>query len=308
DIKHLKVRIEDNTAVFFVEFESSTDSDEKYREVREKINKVSSQLPDDLHSLDAVQWSTSNTRIMQLALVSKSAPYHDLHEEARGIKRALERVRNVKQVEILGEPDEIVQVNLDLERLGHFGLSLSQVAQAIQSTNASIPGGTVSVGSRRFTVKTSGSYRDLDDLRQTVLQSRNGTVLYLSDVATVEYGYKEHLYKTRFNGSRCLFLGVKQKENSDIFLVVAAIRDRLSFLNKSLPPGMQIEIGFDQSESVASSIGTFTSNLSQGILLVGVVILLVVGARASAIVMIAIPASFLIGIACVCWLLCPLFL
>ena len=99
-----------------------------------------------------------------------------------------------------------------------------------------------------------------------------------------------------------------KKENSDIFLVVAAIRDRLSFLNKSLPPGMQIEIGFDQSESVASSIGTFTSNLSQGILLVGVVILLVVGARASAIVMIAIPASFLIGIACVCWLLCPLFL
>ncbi len=296
DIKHIATRMEDGTTKISVEFESYVDSDEKYREVREQVNKVRDRLPPHIAALNVIQWSTSNTRIMQLALISENASYHELYDEAQHIKRNLERVSNVKQVEILGDPDEIVEINIDLERLAHYGLGISHVTHAIHTHNTAIPGGAISVGTQRFTIKTSGLYTDLNDIRRTVLQTKGSSVLYLSDVATVEFGYREHLYKTRFNGKRCLFIGIKQKKNSDIFLIVETIRDRLETLQKEMPPGMQLTIGFDQAESVASRIHTFTSSLGQGIFLVGIVIFLVVGARASFIVMIAIPASFVIGI------------
>ena len=299
DIKHISARIEDGTTKITVEFESHVDSDEKYREIREQVNKVRDRLPPNIAALDIIQWSTSNTRIMQLALVSEKASYHELHDEAQKIKRNLERVSNVKQVEILGAPTEIVEINLNLERLGHYGLSIPHVIQAIHAHNTTIPGGAISVGSKRLTVKTSGSYTHLNDIRRTVLRTQSGTLLYLSDIATIEFAYREHLYKTRFNGQRCLFIAIKQKKNSDIFLIVETIRDRVQSLQKDLPPGMQLTIGFDQAQSVASRIGTFSGNLGQGILLVGIVIFLVVGARASFIVMIAIPASFIIGLSCV---------
>ncbi|MBT5832566.1 MAG: efflux RND transporter permease subunit, partial [Candidatus Latescibacteria bacterium] len=299
DIKHISARIEDGTTKISVEFETYADADDKYREVREQVNKVRDRLPPNIAALDIIQWSTSNTRIMQMALTDDNATYHELYDEALHIKRNLERVPNVKQIGILGDPDEIVEINLDLERLGHYGLGIPHIIQAIKTHNTAIPGGSISVGSKRFTIKTSGSYINLNDIRRTVLRTQQGTVLYLSDIATVKFGYREHLYKTRFNGKRCLFIAVKQKKGSDIFLIVQTIRDRAEILQKEMPPGMQLSIGFDQAQSVASRIQTFSGSLGQGILLVGIVIFLVVGARASFIVMIAIPASFIIGLACV---------
>lgn len=296
DVKHISARIEDGSTKISIEFESYADSDEKYREVREQVNKVRDRLPQNLAALDIIQWSTSNTRILQLALISEQAPYHALYEEGKRIKRSLERVPNVKQVEVLGEPDEIVAIDLDFERMSQYGLGVPQIIHAIQTHNTALPGGSISAGTRRLTVKTSGLYTDLDDIRSTVLRAANGTTLYLSDIATINFGYREHLYKTRFNGQRCLFIGITQKKNSDIFLIVQSIKDRIETLRSEMPLGMTLAIGFDQSESVGSRIQTFSGSLGQGILLVGIVIFLVVGARASLIVMIAIPASFVIGI------------
>jgi len=133
DIKHIATRMEDGTTKISVEFESYVDSDEKYREVREQVNKVRDRLPPHIAALNVIQWSTSNTRIMQLALISENASYHELYDEAQHIKRNLERVSNVKQVEILGDPDEIVEINIDLERLGHYGLGISHVTHAIHT-------------------------------------------------------------------------------------------------------------------------------------------------------------------------------
>jgi len=299
DIKRFEVDLENGKVKIRLEFDFSVDSDEKYSEVQEKVNRARSDLPDDLADIRMLKWSTSNITILQLALVSDTHNYHMLYEEARDIKRTIEKVAGVKKVDISGYPEEIVKVDLDLQKLTSYRIPLDGVLAAIQAHNANIPGGTIDIGQRTFSVQTSGAFGCLEDIRRTVVRAANGQVVYLKDIASVDFGYKDQVYKTRYNGRRCVFVSVEQKLGSDIFAMTDIIKDKVPGIRNQLPTGMDLEFGFDQSVSVSRRIDSFSSNLIQGILLVGLFILLVVGLRASFIVMIAIPTSFLIGISLV---------
>ncbi len=286
----------DGSAKFVIEFESGVDNDEKYAQVQEKVNKVRNELPQDLAYLDVIKWSISNISIVQLALISETYAYRDLYGEARRIKRALERIKGVKKVEIDGYPAEVVNVDLDLEKLAPYPVSLNRIIGAIQSHNTSIPGGSINIGQRRFNIQTSGAYASLQDIRRTVVHAQNGRVVYLENIARVDFGYEDHENKTRYNGKRCVFLSVQQKVGSDIFGITDDIKSILSGVKNRLPGGMDLEIGFDQSLSVSRGLRGFSSNLVQGILLVSFAIFLAVGFRSALIVMVAIPTSFVIGI------------
>ena len=296
DIKRLTVYIEDGLALLAVEFFASADSDDKFTEVQEKVNQARGELPDDLMALDLVKWTTSSVNILQAALVSRVHGSDELYDFAERIKRRLERVPGVKKVDIDGHREEIVSVAVDPERLAQYRLSLARVIGALQSHNANIPGGTINVGDRRFSLQTSGSYEDLEDIRRTVVDARRPSPIYLHDVAEVGFGYGDAVYRAYANGDPCLFISLQQKEETNIFRVAGEAKRLLLSEAEELPEGMQLVIGFDQSRSVGRRVSTFASNLVQGIVLVGLVILVVFGLRASSIILIAIPVSFTVGI------------
>lgn len=295
-IKRLQTRIEEGLTKLSIEFDGDADSDDKYREVQQKVNQSRKALPADLEELEVIQWSTTNVCILQLALVGDDYGYRDLYEEARRLKRALERLGGVKKIELHGYPDEIVRVDLEPDRLAPYRLSPEQVAAVIHDYAGNLPGGTVDAGSRRFNVRTTTAYNSLQDLRNTVLTAPDGRFLRLGEVARVDFGHEDEVYRTRYNGRRCVFVAIYQKENSDLLAITRQVREKLPALTADLPPGMRLEIGFEQAVGVSGRLVNFASNLVQGIALVGISILVVLGFRSSVVVMAAIPASFLIGI------------
>jgi multidrug efflux pump subunit AcrB len=295
-IKKLQTRIEEGLTKISIEFDGDADSNDKYREVQEKVNQSRKELPADLAELEVIQWSTTNVCILQLALVGDDYGYRDLYEEARRLKRSLERVGGVKKVELHGYPEEVVRVDLEPDRLAPYHLSLEQVAAVIQDYSGNLPGGTVDVGSRRFNVRTTTAYNSLQDLRNTVLTAADGRFLRLGDVARVDFGYEDEVYRTRYNGRRGVFVAIYQKQNADLLSTTRRIKEVLPALVADLPPGMQLETGFEQAVGVSGQLASFANNLVQGIALVGVSILVVLGFRSSVVVMAAIPTSFLIGI------------
>ncbi|MBN2356123.1 efflux RND transporter permease subunit, partial [candidate division KSB1 bacterium] len=297
DIKEVHSEALDGLASIGVEFEPGSDPDDKYDKFLQKVNATQPELPDGILSLQTIQWTISDVSILQLALCSESAPFRTLEKEAERLKKKIEKIPGVKKVEFWALPQQQVRVDIDLERLAQRRISLQRVVGAIQDANTNIPGGHVESGGRRLTIKTSGNYPSLDALRHTVIAAAPGAVVYLKDLASVSLQYEDAMHLARYNGRRGIYITVSQKPNTNIFTIFSYLRPQIETFSRELPPHITVETAFDQSQSVSSRINGFFINLLQGLLLVGLVVLIAIGLRASVIVMLAIPISSLIGIA-----------
>lgn len=296
DIKELTSISEDGLALIGVEFEMGSDPDEKYSDVIQKVNSVRDDLPDNIMDLDIRKWSITDVNILQVALVSKTASYRSLEKEADRLKDSFEKVPGVKRAKTWAYPEQEVRVSIDMERMVKNKLSLSQILESIQNANQNIPGGNIDIGGRRFNIQTSGSYESLQDIQNTIIHSANGKVLYLRDVADIDFAYEDKKYFGRYNSKPAVFVTASQKEGTNIFQVDEKLKEQISNFQLQLPPSINLEIIFDQSKSVSKRVNGFFSNLLQGLILVGLVVLVIIGRRASVIVILAIPVSILIAV------------
>src|SRR5690606_33150753 len=122
---------------------------------------------------------------------------------AEGLQDELERIPSLKEVSISGLSDQLIRVDVLPDRVARAGMTLSQLAQAIQSEAANIPGGGVVMGNKHFSVKTSGSYQSLDEIRNTIVHSSEGKNIVLGEVADVYPDFAPETHITRLNRHRC---------------------------------------------------------------------------------------------------------
>ncbi len=296
DLDNIKTEIDDGVAVMRVQFEAGVDADRKYDEVLREINSIRGDLPDDLLSLEAIQFSTTNVNIIQLALVSETAPYKDLEAQAERLQQRFETVAGVKTVKAWAYPEREVRVELDLGKLAQLRIPLGQVLNMIQASNTNIPGGSVEVGGRKFNLKTSGAYKSLDEVQRTIVGAQNGSVVFLKDIARVSWDYEEAAYTGRFNGRRAVFVTANQKAGQNIFKVREHLGREIEAFQTALPQNIELHTGFDQAQNVGARLHGLYRDFAVAILLV-LVTLLPLGFRPSLIVMVSIPLSLLIGLA-----------
>lgn len=297
DIKKMNSTMLDGLASIAVEFEFETDPKEKFDELVSKVNSVKRELPEEIFDIQMNRWTSTDVNILQLAFVSADAEYASLKRHAESLKRGIERQSGIRKVDIHAYPEQEVRVSLNLEKMAMMNIALDQVANAIQSNNANIPGGNISLQGRNFQIKTSGMYTSLDEIRNTVIHSYKGRLIYLENIADVSYNYEDINYYGRFNGQRSIFLSVQQKEYVNIFDIFEAIHPVISDFESSLPDNIHIAKVFDQSRFVDDRINGFLNNLLQGIILVGIIIFLALGVKSAFIVILAIPLSIVIGLA-----------
>ena len=296
DIKDIKSTAKDGLGIVAVEFLSGSDPEDKYSDVVQKVNSIRNDLPDDIVDFQIEKWSISDVQILQLALLSDSAEYRLLENEAERLKKSLEKTAGVKKIKIWAYPEQEIRVSLDLQKMSQHRLGLNQVIGAIQSANQNIPGGFVDIGARRFNIQTSGSFETIADIQNTIINSSENNLLYLKDLADVSYAYEDTSYYARFKDKTAVYITASQKEGTNIFSIRDELERRILKFEEKLPKTVKLDIVFDQSESVAYRLNGFFLNLFQGLILVGLVILLAVGLRASVIVILAIPVSILIGL------------
>ena len=296
NVRTIQSDSEDGIGRIGIEFELGSDPDDKYSEVVQKVAGLRSELPENLLMLETLKWTVTDVYIVQLALISETATYKEMENEADELKKRLEKVHGIKQVEIWALPQHEIRVSLDFNKLAQMRLPINRVMGAIMDANANIPGGHVDIGPKRLSIKTTGSYQTLQDIENTVVNAMNNKVVYLKDVADVQMTTEDSDYLARFNGRRAIYITANQKKGTNIFSIFSRMRPIISEFKKELPPSMQMEYAFDQSKSVSHRVNGFFMNLIQGIVLVGIVIFAAVSSRASLIVMLAIPTSILMGI------------
>lgn len=296
DIKKIQTTVHEGLAFLSTEFYFGTDAKEKYDEVVQKVNGIRNTLPNDIMDIGFMEWTTSDVMIMQLALISENAPYGKLEKSAEQLRKRLKKVPGVKDADIRAFPDEEIRISLDFRKMAAMNIPVGRVENAIRSNNANIPGGAVKISSKSFSIRTSGSYNNLDEIGNTVVNSANGKLVRLRDIADIRLACEDNRYLARVNLERCIFVGIKQKPDFNIFEIRRGLEPELVNFEQHLPEDIKMFRVFDQSVWVDKRISTFLMNLLQGIIIVGIFIFLALGARSSVVVILAIPLSIVMGI------------
>ena len=295
DVKRIVTKIDDGLATVRVEFKYGTDPDKKYQDVVREIDALKTKLPQDILSLTIMKFSPSDVNIAQIALMSETLPYKDLEEWSKKLKERLEKVKTLKNVDNWAFPQQQVRVSLNLEKMAQFKIGLNRVIGALQSENINIPGGSIDMGTKRFNVKTSGDYKNIDEIKNTIVSSMGGKFLYVKDIAEVNFNYEEENYIARLNGKRGVFVTASRKMGTNIFDVEKDIQPILNDFKNELPKSIQFEQSFNNAESVRKRLTAFGADFAIAIFLV-LLTLLPLGFRASVVVMISIPLSLAIGL------------
>jgi multidrug efflux pump subunit AcrB len=301
DVKEIETTIRDGVSFTAVEFQTFVDPDKKFDEITREINALRPDLPEEIIKLEIRRLSPSLVNTVQFALVSEDAPYKELEDYARTLKDTLKTVDGVRTAETWAYPERELRVEVDLKRMAELRLSPSQVIQSVQSENANIPAGIIDLGPRSFSLKTSGYYTSLDQVRDTVIAAVEGRVVRVRDVAAVSWEASPIAYTGRFSGKRAVFVTANQKDRYNVLQVrerIVAATDRFA---EALPKRIKLEKGFDQSQNVRTRLTRLYMDFGIAIALV-MLTLLPLGWRAAGIVMISIPLSLAFGLICLYFL------
>lgn len=296
DIKVIKTNIEDGLARFEVEFLYGSDPDEKYDDVLTAVNNIRTNLPSGIVKLDIKKISPSEVGILQIALSSQTHDFISLRRVSDVLENKLERIAGVKRIDVEALPDMEVQILLKPAKLHALGISLQTVYQAVNGASLNIPGGHVHAGDRRFSVLTSGDFKSLTEIENTVITAIDDQPIYLRNIASVVQREGLPSYRGFYQGQASVFLSVIQRGGSNIFNVSDQVKQTLETYKQDLPDDIQLHIINDQSISVESRVNGFFANLLQGLLLVAVACVLVLGRGPSFVVVMAIPVSIFIAI------------
>ncbi|MBI3719644.1 MAG: efflux RND transporter permease subunit [Sphingobacteriales bacterium] len=295
NLKKITSKIDDGVAVIIVEYKYESDVEAKYQELVREVNAIRNELPQDLYSIEVRKVTPTDVNVLQLALVSENASNEKLKLYADELKEDLEKIKSLKKVEYHGVPEQIVRVDLKLDKLAQQHIPLNYVIGNIQSEAANIPGGSVRAGTKTFNIKTSGKYKNLEEIRNTIVYAGNGNVVYLKDVADVAFNYEEEKHITRLNGHRCVFVTAAQKPGENIAHTQKEYLPVIEAFTKKLPSNIELIRHFDQADNVNKRLSGLGVDFMIAIALV-LITLIPLGWRASVVVMVAIPLSLGIGV------------
>jgi multidrug efflux pump subunit AcrB len=295
DLKKVITDVNDGLAVMRVEYKHGASVDDKYQEIVREVNALRAELPSDIFSIDIKKFSSTDVNIFQLGLISETASYKELEQQAEKLEDNLEKIKGLKKIETFGYPERNVRVSLNIEKMAQNRIPVNAVLGALQSENINIPGGRITMNTRSFNVKTSGDYKNVKEIRNTIVYSAAGKIVYLKDIASVDEGYQDESHITRLNGSRAVLITASQKDKQNIFNVSGQVYPVLDKFESELPANMKLVRSFDQSKSVSKRLSRFSKDFAIAILLVSLT-LLPLGFRSAIVVMISIPLSIFTGL------------
>lgn len=295
NLKRIKTVIKDGVAEIMVEYKYSSNVNDKYQELVREVNSIRDQLPQDIYSLEIRKVTPTDVSVLQLGLVSENASEERLKFYAEKLKEKLEKIPSLKKVEYHGVPDQQVRIDLNTDKIAQLRIPLNYIIGSIQSEAANIPAGSIRAGSKIFNVKTSGKYKNIEEIENTVVYSAMGKTVVLKDLANVSFQYEEQKHFIRLNGHRATLVTAAQKSGENIARTQQSYLPVIDEFKKTLPKNIQLVHNFDQAENVGRRLSGLGIDF---IIAIGLVLitLLPLGWRAALIVMVAIPLSLGLGV------------
>ena len=223
------------------------------------------------------------------ALTGDGFDYAQLKAETERIRAELLRVPNVAKVDLIGEQEQRIYVELSNTKLATLGLDVQTVTSALAQQNAVVPGGYFETKDERIYLRPSGAFDTVEAIRATTVRA-GGRELRIGDIATVARGFVEPpAPRFRFQGQDALGLGVSMTKGGDIIALGADLKATVARIQAQLPVGMELAEVASQPDAVKRSIDEFVRSLAEAVIIVLVVCFFSLGLRTGLVVALSIP-------------------
>ncbi len=294
DLKHITSKSSENMSLITLEFEYGKDIDVITNDVRDKLNMVSSMLPDEVDNPIIFKFSTDMIPIVMLSVQaneSQSALYKILDD---AVVNPLARIPGVGTVSIAGAPKREIQVYCDPNKLEAYNLTIEGISAIIGAENRNIPGGNFDIGSETYALRVEGEFKESRQLQDVVVGTYNGANVFLRDVARVVDTVQERAQETYNDGVKGAMIIVQKQSGANSVNISKEVLDAMPRLQKNLPSDVKLGVIIDTSENIRNTIGSLAETVLFALLFVVIVVFFFLGRwRATVIICITIPLSLI---------------
>ncbi len=286
----------EGTSFVIIELLQSAKTDISLQDAQRKINEILTKLPTSAKSPIVSKFALDEIPILRMGLSADMDP-RELYQFVKDkIQPQLSRVPGVGQIALIGGEQREIKVNLDLQKLKAYGLTIMQVTQTIKASNLDFPTGRVKDQDGQFIVRVAGKLSSVEELKNLpIAESRSGGEIKLSDIAEVEDGVKDYSNITRLNFRNTIGITIQKQSDANAVEVAAVVKKELKKIEEQYAASnMKFEIAADGSIFTIDAANAVKEDLAIAVILVAIVMLMFLHSiRNSFIVLIAIPASLI---------------
>jgi HAE1 family hydrophobic/amphiphilic exporter-1 len=294
-IDEISARISEGKGNITVRFVLERDLNDAVNDVREKVAGAIKSVPPELLPPVITKVDPDADPVMSIMVSSDAMSLRTLTELAdKQISRAIQTVNGVGQVTIAGSRAREVHIVVDIEKLNSYGLSMTQVRDAIVAENVEIPGGAVEQGKGQLLLRTLGRIDATDEFNNIVVATKNGTPIRVSDLGYAEDTFERPTSSVWLGDKPAVLLDIRRAMGENTVRVIEGVRARLQSIQRALPKAVKLTIIRDDSKFIYASIASLEEHLIFGSLFAAIVVMLFIrNFRAVIIAALAIPASII---------------
>ncbi|MGY3287623.1 multidrug efflux pump subunit AcrB [Bradyrhizobium sp. LM3.6] len=291
-VRHITSQITDGLSVTTIQFALETNTDRALNDVKDAVTRVRSNLPQNVTEPLIQRVDVIGLPIVTYAAISPGKTPEQLSYFVDDVvKRALQGVRGVAQVERIGGVEREILVSLDPDRLQSMGLTAVNVSQSLRGTNVDVAGGRAEIGKNDQAIRTLAGAKTLSDLAGTMIPLFGGGEVRLDDLGTVTDTIADRRTFARFNGEPIVALGIKRSKGASDVKVAEAVQKRIDSL-KATYPDVDLKVIDTSVEYTNGNYHAAISTLFEGAILAVIIVLLFLrDLRATVIAAISLPLS-----------------
>jgi len=283
------------TSTISVFMKLNADPNQALTEVMAKVNQVKYQIPKEANDPVILKSTGQTTAVMYIGFSSPELSGSAISDYlTRVIQPIFSTVDGVASADILGGQTFAMRVWLDPVRMAGRGVSAGDISNAIQANNFQSAAGQVKGFFIVSNVDANTGLTDINQFKRMIVKAKNGGLVRLEDVATVELGAQSTDASVAFSGERAIFIGVQATPQGNPLAIVKGVRDLFPSIERNLPPSLKMKVAYDSTKFIQSSIDEVEHTLIEAILIVVVVIFLFLGSfRSILIPVVTIPLSLI---------------
>ncbi len=296
-LKELTSKSKDNISQVTLEFEWGVEIDEIVNDIRTYVDLVRDNLPDGCSNPIILRLSTSMMPVIQYSVTADES-YPSLGKLLDDeIIPQLNRVDGIGNLTVSGDPERVVYIYLDQQKMDAYGLTLETVGQMVTAQNLNMSSGTVKLQKEQYQMEVRSEYVESREINDVVVSSdQMGRQVHLRDIAVVKDTIKELSLDEKTDGIDCARLIVTKQTGGNTVQVCEDVRKEVAKIQKTLPADVEIRMIYDSSENIRNSINSLEESIGYALLFVVLVVMFFLGRwRAAFIVGITIPISLIVA-------------
>jgi len=294
-IRRVRSLSSQGASVVKLNFEWGTDLYQAENDVRKELGFVERQIPDDAETPLVFSYDPNQEPIVVLTVTSNARSARELRTYSKQVlEQRIERINGIASAETSGGLERQINVRINNQQMRLYNLTIAEISQKLQQENIQVPAGQLTEGNTNYSLRTIGEFKNVDQIRNTIITVRDGQPLLLKDVAIVDDGIAQPIGNVRVNGEDGVVLNIYRQSDANVVTAANAVVDNLEEIQRSLPNDVRVGVLTNKADFIEQSISNLLMTGVQAIILVVLILLVFLrSGRSAMIIAISIPVSII---------------